>query len=127
MATFLEPQCKGGDSGVKQLQQNLFPLVTTPKSISPPGGFFMNFVLKANNLEDDENQELCLVKKESKELFAVVRDPSSTIQPARWPTECQVFTMHFLPLSVTYYYFSSIFLLAITHLSNKNLRISVIN
>ncbi|KAK5643634.1 hypothetical protein RI129_007479 [Pyrocoelia pectoralis] len=56
------------------------------------GGYLMNLVLKQNLFEDDgENvDELALLKKDSKELFAVIKDPNSVIQPARWPAECQV-------------------------------------
>ncbi|KAB0799155.1 hypothetical protein PPYR_07035 [Photinus pyralis] len=77
---------------VKSLQQLFFPITSAPKISSSPGGYLMNLVLKQNLFEDDEENadELCLMKKDSKDLFAVIKEPSSTIQPARWPAECQV-------------------------------------
>lgn len=87
--TYFDDDDEDETSAVQQLQQKLFPPVPQPNSASAPGGYFMNIIVKPNQ-GDDENSEQYLVKKESKELFAVVRDPSATIQAARWPTECQV-------------------------------------
>lgn len=57
--------------------------------LSSQSSFFMNLLLKSDQENDDpQNQYIC--RKEQKDLLAIIKEPSSTIQPARWPTECQV-------------------------------------
>ncbi|KAK4886667.1 hypothetical protein RN001_002938 [Aquatica leii] len=76
---------------VKALQEILFPVITIPSNITTSGGFLMNYMLKSSCLDETESSESVeLLRKDSKELFQVIKEPSTAIQPARWPIECQV-------------------------------------
>ncbi|KAK9891541.1 hypothetical protein WA026_015502 [Henosepilachna vigintioctopunctata] len=70
---------------IKDLQANLFPLF--PKL----SGYFSNYLLKSHSeAEDVEDNVLRIKPVGSKDLFAINREGNFQIQPARWPTECQV-------------------------------------
>ncbi|KAL3266621.1 hypothetical protein HHI36_010785 [Cryptolaemus montrouzieri] len=72
---------------VKDLQSNLFPLF--PKM----SGFFANYLLKSSPDMDETDENIMRTKSVgSKDLFAISRESNFQIQPARWPTECQVIT-----------------------------------
>ncbi|XP_045479468.1 cytosolic carboxypeptidase 2-like isoform X2 [Harmonia axyridis] len=84
----LDTETKYRDSSnvnVKDLQANLFPLL--PKL----SGYFASYLLKSPlDMEEGDDSEIRLKSIGSKDLFAVNRESNFQVQPARWPTECQV-------------------------------------
>ncbi|KAF5308100.1 hypothetical protein FQR65_LT00643 [Abscondita terminalis] len=102
---------KESDFGlVKNLQDLLFPVITIPPSLTSSTGFLMNFVLKHSYFDDNEDGECGeLLRKDSKDLFQIIKEPSTSVQPARWPTECQVLDervqhLYYVPSSPEPYY-----------------------
>lgn len=72
------------ESTVKSLQAALFP-----PQLTCSGSYFSNFLVKCQYEEDDDSRYKAK-ETSSKDWCTINKDISFTLQPPRWPTECQV-------------------------------------
>ncbi|XP_023311172.1 cytosolic carboxypeptidase Nna1-like isoform X2 [Anoplophora glabripennis] len=101
-----ESKIKDTDSTVKSLQAALFP-----PQLTCSGSYFSNFLLKCQYEEEDESKYK-VKETSSKDWCTVNKDISFTLQPPRWPTECQVLEervkhISYVPPSLEPYYIAT--------------------
>ncbi|XP_023013150.2 nna1 carboxypeptidase isoform X2 [Leptinotarsa decemlineata] len=75
---------KETETRVKTLQATLFP-----PQITSTSSYFANFLVK-NQFDEDDESKFKIKELPSREWFPNNKDASFTLQPPRWPTECQV-------------------------------------
>lgn len=75
----------GLDSTVRSLQAALFP-----PHITTTSSYFSNFLVKTHFEDDEEASKYQFRDSSSRDWFTNSKDVAFTLQPPRWPTECQV-------------------------------------
>lgn len=81
---------QGSGSTVASLQTALFP-----PQISTSSSYFANFLIKTHFEDDEDSVKYQIRESFSRDWFPNNKDVAFTLQPPRWPTECQVSTITF--------------------------------
>lgn len=81
------------DSTVRHLQASLFP-----PQITTTSSYFSNFLVKTHFEDDEDGSKYQFKESSSRDWFPNNKDVAFTLQPPRWPTECQVRQKYFQSL-----------------------------